>query len=148
MASHDLETELAVAWQTLTAETGAAVTQLRHALEQERHALETSDVALLDASTEAKLSALGRVQALDAERAQLQQASASHRPVQAWQAIGVELGACKRFNATNGAILAQRIADVRHALAILRGTGEAAPELYGPAGGLAAVHQQQYFART
>lgn len=148
MANHDLETELAVAWQTLTAEAGAAVTDLRCALEEERKALETSDVALLDASTQAKLTALQRIRALDAERAQLQQASNRHRPVQAWHAISAELGACKRLNATNGAILDQRIHDVRHALAILRGVGEGAPELYGPTGSIAAAHQQRDFART
>lgn len=148
MASHDLETELAVAWHTLTAEAGAAVAELRRALEQERRALETSDVALLDASTQAKLAALHRIEALDTERQQLQQTDRRHLPAQAWRAIGAELGACKRFNATNGAIVDQRISDVRHALAILRGTGDATPELYGAAGTLAALHHQQDFART
>lgn len=148
MASHDLETELAVAWQTLTAETGAAVLRLRRALEQERKALEVSDVPLLDAATAAKLVALRQVQGLGAERAQLQQACNSHRPIQAWRAIDAELAACKRLNAANGAMVEHRLSDVRRALAILRGTGAAAPELYGPTGGITAAHQHQDLART
>lgn len=109
-----------------------AVAQLRAALDAERGALDAGDSFALDTATAEKARLMQRLESLDAERRQFEQTlgAADAR----WPGVLAALGECRRLNEINGGIVERRLQDVRRALAVLQGAGEAPPTLYGPGG--------------
>lgn len=129
------QAELVLAQQAVVTEMQVATTELRAVLDAEREALDRRDSIALDAATAAKARLLQRLESLDAERRQLAGvAPAPDAVVEVWRHICRQLDGCRRLNEANGSIVSRQLSHVRRALGILRGSGEAPPMLYGPAG--------------
>ncbi len=128
------QVDLVQAQDAVIADMQTATVELRALLDAEREALDRHDSIALDAATSAKAQLLQRLEALDGERRQLEQMSPAREPSAVWTQICLQLGACRRINEINGSIVTQQLAFVRRALGVLRGAGEGAPALYGPAG--------------
>lgn len=128
------QADLALAQDAVIADMQTATVELRAVLDAEREALDRHDSIALDAATSAKAQLLQRLESLDAERRQLEQLAPVCGPSAVWTQICLQLGACRRINEINGSIVTQQLTFVRRALGVLRGSGEGAPALYGPAG--------------
>lgn len=127
---------------TVMADMRVAVDALEQALDQERQALDEADVSALDTASADKAVRLQALERLDAERGRWMRAAGIDADADAesvlstfepWSPLLAALASCRRKNQINGGIVAQRLAHVRGALALL--TGTAAPEpLYGASG--------------
>lgn len=126
--------ELAQVREDMLVDMQAAVIELRAVLDAEREALDRLDSLALDAATSTKAELLQRLESLEAERSQLDDMAPGERSPDTWRHICGQLEACRHINEINGSIVAHRLHDVRHALGILRGSGDAPPVLYGPGG--------------
>ncbi|NII09219.1 flagellar protein FlgN [Oleiagrimonas sp. C23AA] len=135
----------------VVAEMQAAVELLREALDTERAALDAADPQALDSASAAKAERLQALEALDAERRTLVRSAAAGcsdvdimANVASWSQVLSGLDACRHKNQVNGGIVSRRLAQVRGALAVLTGAGEAAP-LYGASGGsVVPLHSSVY----
>jgi flagella synthesis protein FlgN len=116
------------------AEMASSVDALRGTLDAEREALDQLDPVALDAATSAKARLLLRLEALEAERRQLDDFAAPRESSGTWQRIRSQLEDCRRMNETNGSIVEHQLRGVRRGIGILRGAGEAPPLLYVPGG--------------
>lgn len=128
------QTELTQAQDAVMADLQAATIELRAVLGAEREALDRLDSIALDAATSSKARLLQRLEALDAERRQLDELLPVRTASALWPHLCRQLDDCRRINETNGSIVAQQLAGVRRALGVLSGFGEGPPVLYGPQG--------------
>jgi flagellar biosynthesis protein FlgN len=105
----------------LQAELGAA---LRTVLDEEREALNSADAKALNRSGEAKQMLMRRLEQLDVERLHLSSTSAeaAQQMEPTWRELLKSLATCRDKNQRNGALVGQRLTQVRRALSVLTGT--------------------------
>ncbi len=137
-----LQAELDSALQAIVADMRAATMQLILVLDEEREALIQADAEALNRSGEAKQMLTRRLEQLDAERLHLSAASAqTTRTVDpAWSELLKNLTACRDKNQRNGALVGQRLLQVRRALSVLTGNGSDSG-IYGHSGTLHIGHR-------
>ncbi len=123
------------------------VDQLLGVLEAERSALANSSPEALDHAGTRKQALMLQLEQLDGERLLLcrQHPAVPAAAGAAWARVLQSLAHCHKLNQRNGSAVNQRLAQVRHALAILTGhPGES--ELYGRSGELHASLRSQVLA--
>jgi flagella synthesis protein FlgN len=146
--NRQMQSELGEALAATIAEMREAADALVATLGEEHLALEHADAAALDRAGEAKLAQMRRLDQLDAERVQLSNAApdAAERLRPTWSGVLRALETCRQLNQRNGALVNQRLAQVRTALATL--TGEREEPVYDPAGLLRSPNRSQQLARA
>ena len=137
-----LQAELDDALHAIVADMRAATAQLIIVLDEEREALNRADAEALNRAGEAKQMLMRRLEQLDAERLHLSTASAhaAQTVSQAWSDLLKTLTDCRDKNQRNGALVGQRLSQVRRALSVLTGTGHDSG-IYGHSGTLHTVHR-------
>lgn len=122
-----LQAELDSALRTVVDEMSAAATQLISVLDEEREALNSADASALNRAGEAKQLLMRQLEQLDAERLHMRTASlpASQETQPAWGNVLNSLLACRDKNLRNGALVSQRLTQVRRALSALTGNPDA-----------------------
>jgi flagella synthesis protein FlgN len=137
-----LQAELDSALRTVVDEMSAAAAQLITVLDQEREALASADASALNRAGEAKQLLMRQLEQLDAERVHMRTASlqASQESQPAWGDVLTSLMACRDKNLRNGALVSQRLTQVRRALSVLTGNADA-DHTYGHSGELKAGYR-------
>ncbi|HUA78855.1 MAG TPA: flagellar protein FlgN [Dyella sp.] len=147
--SPNLQAELGVALRTVLDEMSATTTQLIHVLDEEHEALNCADAKALNRAGEAKQMLMRRLEQLDVERLHLSgtSAEAAQQVDTQWRELLKSLATCRDKNLRNGALVGQRLAQVRRALAVL--TGSDAPNgTYGQNGALHDNHRSVQLAQA
>ncbi|RUL76116.1 flagella synthesis protein FlgN [Dyella choica] len=147
--SPNLQAELGAALRAVLDEMGATTSQLIAVLDEEREALNVADAKALNRAGEAKQMLMRRLEQLDVERLHLCSTSAeAAQQVEArWQELLKSLAVCRDQNQHNGALVGQRLTQVRRALAVL--TGNATQErTYGQNGSLREAHRSVQLAQA
>ncbi|MBB6240860.1 flagellar protein FlgN [Rhodanobacter sp. MP1X3] len=137
-----LQAELDDALRAIVDDMSAATTQLILVLDEEREALNRADANALNRAGEAKQMLMRRLEQLDAERLHMSSSSAhATQAVQpAWSALLKTLTTCRDKNQRNGALVGQRLSQVRRALSVLTGNGNES-SVYSHSGTLQAGHR-------
>ena len=137
-----LHAELDAALRAIVDEMSAATAQLVIVLDEEREALNSADAGALNRAGEAKQMLMRRLEQLDAERLHMSSASAhGAQEVQpAWGDLLKTLTTCRDKNQRNGALVGQRLSQVRRALSVLTGSGNDTG-IYSHSGELRAGHR-------
>lgn len=144
-----VQTELDAALTAVVEDIRRAADELARVLETEREALVGADAAALDRIGAHKQQLMQQLEQYDAERVQLSQAlpAAAASLAARWQDVLQTLANCRQLNQRNGNLVAQRLEQVRRALAVLTGQpGDA--ELYGPSGELRVRVRSQQLAQA
>ncbi|KRE90890.1 flagellar biosynthesis protein FlgN [Frateuria sp. Soil773] len=146
--NRQLQTELDAALTAVVEDIRRAADELARVLEAERDALASADAAALDRIGSHKQQLMQQLEQYDAERVQLSEAlPAAALLATRWQEVLQTLANCRQLNQRNGSLVAQRLEQVRRALAVLTGQpGDA--ELYGPSGELRARPRSQQLAQA
>jgi flagella synthesis protein FlgN len=140
--SPNLQAELGAALRTVLDEMSATTTQLVNVLDEEREALECADAKALNRSGEAKQMLLRRLEQLDVERLHLSNANseAAQQTDSIWRDLLTSLAVCRDKNQRNGALVNQRLTQVRRALSVLTGNDSQAGT-YGQNGAVYGTHR-------
>lgn len=147
--SPNLQAELGAALRTVLDEMSATTAQLIHVLDEEREALNCADAKALNRSGEAKQMLMRRLEQLDVERLHLcsTSAEAAQQVDTQWRELLKSLTVCRDKNQRNGALVGQRLTQVRRALAVLTGT-DAQTGTYGQNGALQDSHRSVQLAQA
>ena len=147
--SPNLQAELGAALRTVLDEMSATTAQLIHVLDEEREALNVADAKALNRSGEAKQMLMRRLEQLDLERLHLCSTSpeAAQQVDTQWRELLKSLTVCRDRNQRNGALVGQRLAQVRKALAVLTGN-DAQTGTYGQNGSLQDTHRSVQLAQA
>ncbi|GLQ93836.1 flagella synthesis protein FlgN [Dyella acidisoli] len=147
--SPNLQAELGAALRTVLDEMSATTAQLIHVLDEEREALNVADAKALNRSGEAKQMLMRRLEQLDVERLHLCSTSpeAAQQVDTQWRELLKSLTVCRDRNQRNGALVGQRLAQVRKALAVLTGN-DAQTGTYGQNGSLQDTHRSVQLAQA
>lgn len=144
-----VQSELDAALAAVVEDIRRAAEELARVLETEREALSSADATALDRIGAHKQRLMQQLEQYDAERVQLSQAlpAAAAALATRWQDVLQTLANCRQLNQRNGTLVAQRLEQVRRALAVLTGQpGDA--ELYGPSGELRVRVRSQQLAQA
>ncbi|WP_333679400.1 flagellar protein FlgN [Dyella sp.] len=147
--SPNLQAELGAALRAVLDEMSATTSQLITVLDEEREALNVADANALNRSGEAKQMLMRRLEQLDVERLHLCSTSteAAQQVETQWQELLKSLTVCRDKNQRNGALVGQRLAQVRRALAVLTGS-ETQTGTYGQNGALQDTHRSVQLAQA
>jgi flagellar biosynthesis protein FlgN len=147
--SPNLQAELGAALRTVLDEMGATTTQLISILDEEREALECADAKALNRSGEAKQMLLRRLEQLDVERLHLSNTSseAAQQTDSQWRDLLKSLSVCRDKNQRNGALVNQRLTQVRRALSVLTGN-DSQIGTYGQNGAVHGTHRSVPLAQV
>lgn len=147
--SPNLQAELGAALRTVLDEMSATTAQLIHVLDEEREALNSADAKALNRAGEAKQMLMRRLEQLDVERLHLCSTSpeAAQQVDTQWRELLRSLAVCRDKNQRNGALVGQRLAQVRKALAVLTGN-DAQSGTYGQNGALQDTHRSVQLAQA
>ena len=147
--SPNLQAELGAALRSVLDEMSATTAQLIQVLDEEREALNSADAKALNREGEAKQMLMRRLEQLDVERLHLcsTSAEATQQVDTQWRELLRSLAVCRDKNHRNGALVGQRLAQVRKALAVLTGT-EAQTGTYGQNGALQDTHRSVQLAQV
>jgi flagella synthesis protein FlgN len=147
--SPNLQAELGAALRAVLDEMSATTAQLITVLDEEREALNVADAKALNRSGEAKQMLMRRLEQLDVERLHLcsTSAEAAQQVETQWQELLKSLTVCRDKNQRNGALVGQRLTQVRRALAVLTG-GDAQTGTYGQNGALQDTHRSVQLAQA
>jgi flagellar biosynthesis protein FlgN len=147
--SPNLQAELGAALRTVLDEMSATATQLINILDEEREALEAADAKALNRSGEAKQMLLRRLEQLDVERLHLSNTSseAAQQTDSIWRDLLKLLALCRDKNQRNGALVNQRLTQVRRALCVLTGNDSQA-STYGQNGAVHSTHRSVPLAQV
>ncbi|RDS81880.1 flagella synthesis protein FlgN [Dyella psychrodurans] len=140
--SPNLQAELGAALRTVLDEMSATTAQLITVLDEEREALTSADAKGLNRAGEAKQMLMRRLEQLDVERLHLSNTSteAAQQADGAWQELLKSLATCRDKNLRNGALVGQRLTQVRRALSVLTGT-DAQAGTYSQNGAVHGTHR-------
>jgi flagella synthesis protein FlgN len=147
--SPNLQAELGAALRTVLDEMSATATQLINVLDEEREALEAADAKALNRSGEAKQMLLRRLEQLDVERLHLSNTSteAAQQTDSIWRDLLKLLAVCRDKNQRNGALVNQRLTQVRRALSVLTGN-DSQIGTYGQNGAVRSAHRSVPLAQV
>jgi len=147
--SPNLQAELGAALRAVLDEMSATTAQLIHVLDEEREALNCADAKALNRAGEAKQMLMRRLEQLDVERLHLcsTSAEAAQQVDAQWRELLKSLTVCRDQNQRNGALVGQRLAQVRRALSVLTG-GDAQKGTYGQNGALQDTHRSVQLAQA
>lgn len=147
--SPNLQAELGAALRAVLDEMSATTSQLIAVLDEEREALNVADAKALNRAGEAKQMLMRRLEQLDVERLHLCNTSgeAAQQVEPQWQELLKSLAVCRDRNQHNGALVGQRLAQVRRALAVLTGDDTQAGT-YGQNGSLRETHRSVQLAQA
>jgi flagellar biosynthesis protein FlgN len=147
--SPNLQAELGVALRTVLDEMSATTKQLVNILDEEREALECADAKALNRSGEAKQMLLRRLEQLDVERLHLSKTSneAAQQTDSIWRDLLKSLAVCREKNQRNGALVNQRLTQVRRALCVLTGN-DSQVGTYGQNGAVYGAHRSVPLAQV
>jgi flagellar biosynthesis protein FlgN len=147
--SPNLQAELGAALRTVLDEMSATTTQLINILDEERQALECADSKALNRSGEAKQMLLRRLEQLDVERLHLSNTGndATQQTDSIWRDLLKTLAVCRDKNQRNGALVNQRLTQVRRALSVLTGNDSQAGT-YGQNGAVHDSHRSVPLAQV
>jgi flagellar biosynthesis protein FlgN len=147
--SPNLQAELGAALRTVLDEMSATATQLINILDEEREALEAADAKALNRSGEAKQMLLRRLEQLDVERLHLSNTSseAAQQTDSIWRDLLKLLAVCRDKNQRNGALVNQRLTQVRRALSVLTGS-DSQIGTYGQNGAVHSTHRSVPLAQV
>jgi flagella synthesis protein FlgN len=147
--SPNLQAELGAALRAVLDEMSATTSQLITVLDEEREALNVADANALNRSGEAKQMLMRRLEQLDVERLHLCSTSteAAQQVETQWQELLKSLTVCRDKNQRNGALVGQRLAQVRRALAVLTGS-KTQTGTYGQNGALQDTHRSVQLAQA
>lgn len=137
---------LADALDAVVADMRAAATELATVLDAEHAALTAADVLALDHAGNRKQALMQALELHEAERRQLQSMAPASAEPTGWSEVLRLLALCQERNLRNGALVGQRLTQVRRALAVL--TGEPEQGTYGRGGGLEPSARVQMRARA
>jgi len=147
--SPNLQAELGAALRSVLDDMSATTAQLIHVLDEEREALNSADAKALNRAGEAKQMLMRRLEQLDVERLHLcsTSAEAAQQVDTQWRALLKSLTQCRDKNQRNGALVSQRLAQVRKALAVLTGN-DTQSGTYGQNGALQDTHRSVQLAQA
>jgi flagellar biosynthesis protein FlgN len=147
--SPNLQAELGAALRTVLDEMSATTAQLIAVLDEEREALMSADAKALNRSGEAKQMLMRRLEQLDVERLHLGSTSpeAAQQMDSAWRELLKSLASCRDKNQRNGALVGQRLTQVRRALSVLTGTDSQAGT-YSQSGAVHGTHRSVPLAQA
>jgi flagellar biosynthesis protein FlgN len=147
--SPNLQAELGAALRTVLDEMSATTAQLIAVLDEEREALMSADAKALNRSGEAKQMLMRRLEQLDVERLHLGSTSpeAAQQMDNAWRELLKSLANCRDKNQRNGALVGQRLTQVRRALSVLTGTDSQAGT-YSQSGAVQGTHRSVPLAQA
>jgi flagella synthesis protein FlgN len=147
--SPNLQAELGAALRAVLDEMSATTAQLIHVLDEEREALSSADAKALNRAGEAKQMLIRRLEQLDGERLHLCSTSpdAAQQVDAQWRELLKSLAVCRDQNQRNGALVGQRLVQVRRALAVLTG-GDTQTGTYGQNGALKDTHRSVQLAQA
>jgi flagellar biosynthesis protein FlgN len=147
--SPTLQAELGAALRTVLDEMSATTAQLITVLDEEREALTSADAKALNRAGEAKQMLMRRLEQLDVERLHLSSTSseAASQADPAWRQLLKSLATCRDKNQRNGALVGQRLNQVRRALSVLTGT-DAQASTYSPNGAVQGAHRSVPLAQV
>ncbi|HKT28001.1 flagellar protein FlgN [Dyella sp.] len=147
--SPNLQAELGAALRAVLDEMSATTSQLITVLDEEREALNVADAKALNRSGEAKQMLMRRLEQLDVERLHLCSTSteAAQQVETQWQELLKSLTVCRDKNQRNGALVGQRLTQVRRALAVLTGS-DTQTGTYGQNGALQDTHRSVQLAQA
>jgi flagella synthesis protein FlgN len=145
----NLQAELGAALRAVLDEMSATTAQLITVLDEEREALNVADAKGLNRAGEAKQMLMRRLEQLDVERLHLCSTSseAAQQVETQWQELLKSLTVCRDKNQRNGALVGQRLTQVRRALAVLTGS-DAQTGTYGQNGALQDTHRSVQLAQA
>jgi flagellar biosynthesis protein FlgN len=148
--SANLQAEFGAALRTVLDEMGATTTQLISILDEERVALESADAKALNHTGEAKQMLLRRLEQLDVERLHLSNSSseATQQNDSIWRDLLKSLATCRDKNMRNGALVNQRLIQVRRALSVLTGNDSQKAGTYGQNGAVYGAHRSVPLAQV
>ncbi len=144
-----MQAELGAALRSVLDDMSATTAQLIHVLDEEREALNSADAKALNRAGEAKQMLMRRLEQLDVERLHLcsTSAEAAQQVDTQWRALLKSLTQCRDKNQRNGALVSQRLAQVRKALAVLTGN-DTQSGTYGQNGALQDTHRSVQLAQA
>ena len=147
--SPNLQAELGAALRSVLDDMSATTAQLIHVLDEEREALNSADAKALNRAGEAKQMLMRRLEQLDVERLHLcsTSAEAAQQVDTQWRALLKSLTQCRDKNQRNGALVGQRLGQVRKALAVLTGN-DTQSGTYGQNGALQDTHRSVQLAQA
>jgi flagellar biosynthesis protein FlgN len=147
--SSNLQAEIGDAIRAVLNEMSATIAQLIKVLDEERDALDCADAKALNRSGEAKQMLMRRLEQLDVERLHLNSTSAeAAQQVDAqWRELLKSLAECRDKNQRNGALVNQRLTQVRRALSVLTGT-DSQMGTYGQNGAVHGAHRSVPLAQV
>jgi flagella synthesis protein FlgN len=147
--SPNLQAELGAALRTVLDEMSATTAQLITVLDEEREALNSADAKALNRAGEAKQMLMRRLEQLDVERLHLSSTSSgTAQQMEAnWRELLKSLATCRDKNQRNGALVGQRLTQVRRALSVLTGT-DAQAGVYGQNGAVQGAHRSVPLAQA
>ena len=147
--SPNLQAELGAALRTVLDEMSATTAQLITVLDEEREALSCADAKALNRAGEAKQMLMRRLEQLDVERLHMCSASteASQQAEPAWRELLKSLATCRDKNQRNGALVGQRLTQVRRALSVLTGS-DGQTGTYSPSGAFQGIHHSVPLAQA
>jgi flagellar biosynthesis protein FlgN len=147
--SPNLQAELGAALRTVLDEMGATTAQLIAVLDEEREALMCADAKALNRSGEAKQMLMRRLEQLDVERLHLGSTApeAAQQMDGTWRELLKSLATCRDKNQRNGALVGQRLTQVRRALSVLTGTDSQAGT-YSQSGAVQGTHRSVPLAQA
>jgi flagella synthesis protein FlgN len=147
--SPNLQAELGAALRTVLDEMSATTAQLITVLDEEREALNSADAKALNRSGEAKQMLMRRLEQLDVERLHLSSTSAeaAQQMEPTWRELLKSLATCRDKNQRNGALVGQRLTQVRRALSVLTGT-DAQTTTYSQNGAVQGTHRSVPLAQA
>lgn len=147
--SPTLQAELGAALRTVLDEMSATTAQLITVLDEESEALHSADAKALNRAGEAKQMLMRRLEQLDVERLHLSNTSteAAQQTDAAWRELLKSLATCRDKNERNGALVGQRLTQVRRALSVLTGT-ETQTGTYSQNGAVQGTHRSVPLAQA
>jgi flagella synthesis protein FlgN len=147
--SPNLQAELGAALRSVLDDMSATTAQLIHVLDEEREALDGADARALNRAGEAKQMLMRRLEQLDMERLHLcsTSAEAAQQVDTQWRELLRSLSVCRDKNQRNGALVGQRLTQVRKALAVLTGN-DVQTGTYGQNGALQDTHRSVQLAQA
>jgi flagellar biosynthesis protein FlgN len=148
--SPNLQAELGAALRTVLDEMSATTAQLIAILDEERDALTSADAKALNRAGEAKQMLMRRLEQLDVERLHLcsTSAEAANHAEPTWRELLKSLATCRDKNLRNGALVGQRLTQVRRALSVLTGTDAQQVGTYSPSGAFQGTHRSVPLAQA
>lgn len=147
--SPNLQAELGAALRTVLDEMSGTTAQLIAVLDEEREALMSADAKALNRSGEAKQMLMRRLEQLDVERLHLSSTSpeAAQQMDGTWRELLKSLATCRDKNQRNGALVGQRLTQVRRALSVLTGT-DSQTGTYSQSGAVQGTHRSVPLAQA